>query len=116
MNKSEFNKCVRKSIEKFMDNRKDDTNVWINCTEEHAKAVIDIFLDALVSGLEEQNEISIVNYFRISKQARAARKGRNPKTGEPMAIAAYNNVSFRAGLKLKEACNPKPKKLTKKKN
>jgi hypothetical protein len=43
MNKSEFNKCVRKSIEKFMDNRKDDTNVWINYTEEHAKAVIDIF-------------------------------------------------------------------------
>ena len=43
MNKSEFNKCVRKSIEKFMNNRKEGTNLWINCTDEHAKAVIDIF-------------------------------------------------------------------------
>jgi nucleoid DNA-binding protein len=115
MNKSEFNKCVRKSIEKFMDNKREDSRVWLNCNEEHAKAVIDIFLDALVSGLEEQDEIAIVNYFRIFKQARAARTGRNPKTGEIMPIAAYTNVSFKAGMKLKEACNPKPKKLTKKK-
>jgi nucleoid DNA-binding protein len=114
MNKSEFNKCIRKSIEKFMDNKKEDSRVWLNCNEEHAKAVIDIFLDALVSGLEEQDEISILNYFRIFKQSRAARTGRNPKTGEPMPIAAYTNVAFKAGMKLKEACNPKPKQPIKK--
>jgi len=32
-----------------------------------------------------------------------ARQGRNPKTGEPMQIAAHNTVHFRPGAKLKQA-------------
>ena len=44
------------------------------------------------TGLEEQDEISIMNYFRIFKQARAVRNGKNPKTGEPVAICIYQGL------------------------
>ena len=36
-----------------------------------------------------------------------ARTGRNPRTGEALQIAAYNQPKFKAGQKLKDACNKK---------
>jgi nucleoid DNA-binding protein len=43
-----------------------------------------------------------------------SRQGRNPKTGEVMNIPEHVLLKFFVGKKLKEACNPKPKQLTKK--
>jgi DNA-binding protein HU-beta len=37
----------------------------------------------------------------------AARAGRNPRTGEALEIAAYNQPKFKVGQKLKDAVNPK---------
>jgi len=36
----------------------------------------------------------------------AARAGRNPRTGEALEIAAYNQPKFKVGQKLKDAVNP----------
>jgi DNA-binding protein HU-beta len=49
--------------------------------------------------------INLVGFGSFSVQKRAAREGRNPKTGAKMRIEAYNQPVFKAGKKLKDACN-----------
>ena len=44
-------------------------------------------------------------YGTFTKKKRKARKGRNPKTGEPMKIAASTTVSFSPGQELKRRLN-----------
>lgn len=99
MNKSQFNKHIQKALVKRLKN----SNI------DEANAVIDVFIDAVLTALEEDNEISLVGFGRFYKTYAKARKGRNPRTGEPMEIAAYVQPRFTAGIKLKEACNKKEK-------
>ena len=51
----------------------------------------------------------LVEFSRFYKTQTKARTGRNPKTGEPIKIAAYVQPRFTAGIKLKEACNGEEK-------
>jgi len=57
------------------------------------------------------NSIQFIDYFglagfgRFIKSKVEARNGINPKTGQPIKIAAYMQPRFKAGTKLKEACN-----------
>ena len=64
-------------------------------------ATFDLFKDELVNG----NKVSVAGFgvFKISE--RAAREGRNPRTGETVTIAARNAVTFKAGSALKDAVN-----------
>ena len=50
--------------------------------------------------------ISMLGFGTFKLTHRKARKGRNPKTGEPIDIAASNSPSFTAGKAFKERCNP----------
>ena len=110
MNKAEFNKYIQKSIIKHMKTGK----VSMNCNIDQANAIIDIFLEGVLLGLEEQDEISLVGFGRFYKRRMKSRQGRNPKTGEVMNIPEHVLLKFFVGKKLKEACNPKPKKPVKK--
>ena len=52
--------------------------------------------------------ISIFKYFsQLIDSCNKARMGRNPSTGEPLQIAAYNQPKFKVGQRLKDACNSK---------
>ena len=66
-----------------------------------AKAV-DATLDAIQSTLANGGGVSLVGF---SVKARAARMGRNPRTGEAIHIAASNVPGFKAGKGLKDAVN-----------
>ena len=110
MNKAEFNKYIQKVIIKHMKTGK----VSMNCNADQANAIIDIFLDGVLLGLEEQDEISLVGFGRFYKRKMQSRQGRNPKTGETLNIPAHVQLKFFVGTKLKEACNPKPKQPLKK--
>ena len=48
---------------------------------------------------------SLVGFGTFSVKPRAAREGRNPKTGEPIKIPAANVPAFKAGKGLKDAVN-----------
>ncbi len=67
--------------------------------ERHVEAVF----DTIVKSLGRGEEVAITGFgtFRVVK--RAARQGRNPKTGETIQIAASIKPKFRAGKLLKEA-------------
>ena len=74
-------------------------------TKVDAEHVINTFQCAVEKAVHKKHDISLVGFgtFKISK--RAARNGRNPKTGEPLKIKASKTVSFKVGKKLKDAVN-----------
>ncbi|CSA16236.1 DNA-binding protein HU [Vibrio cholerae] len=49
--------------------------------------------------------MALVGFGTFSVRTRAARTGRNPKTGEEIKIAEAKVPSFKAGKALKDACN-----------
>ena len=65
--------------------------------------VVEAVFDTITSALARGEEVAITGFgsFRVMK--RAARDGRNPKTGEKIRIAASVKPKFRAGKSLKEA-------------
>ena len=64
-------------------------------------ALLEVFTDAVARG----DEVKITGYLSISTAERAARTGRNPRTGETIQIKASKQPKFKAGAPLKDAVN-----------
>ena len=77
------------------------------CTKVEAEKVIDIFTSSVIDAMGQGKELSLVGFGNFSVSKVAARTGRNPRTGEELKIAAYNQPKFKAGQKLKDAVNSK---------
>jgi DNA-binding protein HU-beta len=65
------------------------------------QALIDILSKELAAG----GEVAITGFGSFKGSARAERTGRNPRTGEPLTIAASKSVKFVPGATLKSALN-----------
>ncbi|MBV8790771.1 MAG: HU family DNA-binding protein [Pseudolabrys sp.] len=74
-------------------------------TKTAAANVVEATFDTITTSLREGNEVKIMGFgnFRVVK--RAAREGRDPRTGAPVQIKAANRPRFSAGKGLKEAVN-----------
>ena len=70
-----------------------------------AGRALEAFVDAVTRQLKYGNSISLVGFGTFSVKHRAARMGRNPRTGEAIQIKASNVPSFKAGKGLKDAVN-----------
>ncbi len=69
-----------------------------------AIAALNSFIDSVTKTLKKKDEkVTLIGFGTFSKGQRKARKGRNPKTGEPIKIKASKTVKFKAGKKLKAA-------------
>ena len=64
-------------------------------------AVSSAIADALASG----ETVRVAGFGTFSTKPRPARRGRNPRTGESIAIAASNTPSFKAGKTLRDTVN-----------
>ena len=71
-----------------------------------AERTVAATFDAIKAALVEGDKVQVLGFGTFENRTRAARKGRNPRTGEEISIAASNLPSFKAGKSLKEACNP----------
>jgi len=60
---------------------------------------------AITGALKKGDQVALVGFGTFSVKARAARTGRNPRTGEAIQIKASNNPGFKAGKALKDAVN-----------
>ena len=60
-------------------------------------------LDGIQRGLKRNKKVSIVGFGTFVVRKRAARKGRNPRTGEAIRVKASKSVGFKAGKPLKES-------------
>ena len=69
--------------------------------EKAIKAFTDVVADELVKG----EKVQLVGFGTFEVSERAEREGRNPKTREPMTIAASKSPKFKAGQALKDMVN-----------
>lgn len=74
-------------------------------TKADATRAIDATFATITDALVKGDKVPLVGFGTFSVSKRAAREGRNPKTGATVQIAARNAVSFKAGSALKEAVN-----------
>ena len=70
-----------------------------------AARAVDAVFDAITDALGKGEQVSLVGFGTFLVRERAARTGRNPQTGETIAIAAARVPSFKAGKALKDAVN-----------
>ncbi|MGR5536934.1 HU family DNA-binding protein [Vibrio mediterranei] len=73
--------------------------------KKEAQAALEAITQSIEEVLSQGEEVSLIGFGTFKVNERAARTGRNPKTGETMQIAASKSPSFKAGKVLKEACN-----------
>lgn len=78
-----------------------------NITQKTAYHVIDTFTSSVIDAIGQGKEISLIGFGNFTISEVAAREGRNPRTGEALKIAAYNQPKFKVGQKLKDAVNTK---------
>jgi DNA-binding protein HU-beta len=76
----------------------DDTEL----TKVQANEAIDSLLEAIAKTLKGGGKVTLVGFGTFSVSKRAARNGRNPKTGETIKIKARKVVRFKAGKELAE--------------
>ncbi|MBN2654103.1 MAG: HU family DNA-binding protein [Nitrospirae bacterium] len=72
-------------------------------TKTDAGKALDFALDAVKASLKKGQKVTLVGFGTFSVSKRKARKGRNPKTGAEIKIAATKVPKFTAGKTLKDA-------------
>ena len=70
-----------------------------------ANVLVDAFFAQICAALERQQQVKLYGFGNFTIQQKAARPGRNPKTGEAVTITARKAVVFRSGKKLKDMLN-----------
>ena len=70
-----------------------------------AGRVLDALCEAVAESLKNSEPVAIVGFGTFSVRDRAARTGRNPRTGEAIEIAASRVPAFKAGKALRDAVN-----------
>jgi DNA-binding protein HU-beta len=74
-------------------------------SKSDAAKAVEAVTSTIAGTLGRGDQVAIVGFGTFQVQHRAAREGRNPKTGETIQIAATNVPSFKAGKGLKDAVN-----------
>lgn len=70
-----------------------------------AGRALDAFIDAITTTLKEKEAVTLVGFGTFAVSERAARTGRNPRTGESIDIKAAMVPKFRPGKALRDAVN-----------
>ena len=88
MNKAELIEAVQKTLGK-------------EATKRAADEAVDAVLDAISKGIKKDKKVQLIGFGTFEVKKRAARMGRNPKTGETMPIKASKSVGFKPSSVLK---------------
>jgi DNA-binding protein HU-beta len=70
-----------------------------------AAQAVDAVLAAITAALRAGDAVTLSGFGSFVAKTRAARTGRNPRTGEAIAIPASRAPAFKAGKGLKDALN-----------
>ncbi|HEY3326524.1 MAG TPA: HU family DNA-binding protein [Novimethylophilus sp.] len=68
-------------------------------------AVVDATVATITGALKKGDKVQLIGFGTFETRQRAAREGRNPKTGAKLKIAASKTPAFSAGKSLKDAVN-----------
>ncbi|ABI76580.1 putative integration host factor, alpha subunit [Hyphomonas neptunium ATCC 15444] len=73
----------------------------VGVTRQESADLLDRTLDLIGAALEQEQEVKLARFGNFVVRSKAAREGRNPKTGEEAPIAARRVVTFRPSPMLK---------------
>jgi DNA-binding protein HU-beta len=90
MNKSELIEAVAESAD---------------LSKADAGKAVDAFMESVTGALKQGEEVTLVGFGTFTVRDRAARTGRNPRTGESIKIPASKMPGFKAGKALKDSVN-----------
>lgn len=76
-------------------------------TKTNIAAVVDATVASISAELTRGGKVQLIGFGTFETRQRAAREGRNPKTGAALKIAASKTPAFSAGKSLKDAVNKK---------
>ena len=88
MNKSELIESIQSAL-------------GADATKRSAEEALDAVLASIVKGIQSSGKVQIVGFGAFEVKTRAARTGRNPKTGESMQIPASKSLGFKPSSSLK---------------
>ena len=74
-------------------------------TRAFARELVDDVLGSITDAAQRGEEVSLFGFGKFKVTERAARKGRNPRTGEPVKIAATKTLKFTPARSLKASFN-----------
>ena len=74
-------------------------------TKADATRALDAFMGGVTAGLKKEGKVTLTGFFTFTAEKKAAKEGRNPRTGETVNIPAKTAVVIKAGTKLKDALN-----------
>jgi len=76
-------------------------------TKQDVKRVIQATFGAIVETVATDKEVVLVGFGKFAPRQSAARKGRNPSTGEEIDIPASRGMRFAPGKPVREVLNPR---------
>jgi len=75
----------------------------VGLSKKEAQDIIEILFETLKQTFKEGESVKVSGFGTFHVRKKAARRGRNPKTGEDLEIAPRKVITFRASNKLKLA-------------
>ena len=72
-------------------------------SKKDTEVAVNSLIEVITAALKKGDKVQLVGFGGFEVKARAARTGRNPKTKEPISIAASKVPVFKAGKALKDA-------------
>ena len=72
-------------------------------TQKDVAVIVDTVLETIINTVASGEKVSLAGFGTFEVSERAARTGRNPRTGEPLEIAAYKSPKFHALTGFKNA-------------
>ena len=70
-----------------------------------AARAVDALFEAATEALGRREEVKVAGFGQFATRSRPARSARNPRTGEPVAVAASTAPTFKSARALREAVN-----------
>ena len=86
----------------------------LNLTQLQTKDIVQNVLDCLAETLVTEGRVELRNFGVFEVRKRAARKARNPRTGEKVLVKEKNVVVFKSGKALENALQQKQKTSSRK--
>lgn len=77
-------------------------------TKKDAERLVEIVFESIIETLNQGEKIELRGFGSFRVRERGARRGRNPKTGDPVSIPAKRVPYFKPGKELKELINETP--------
>lgn len=74
-------------------------------TKADSARALEAMMNGVVKGLKEEGKVTLTGFCTFTAVKKAAKTGRNPRTGEAVQIPARVAATIKAGSKLKDALN-----------